>query len=125
MTEFGDSFTAETFTGTLSYMSPERIRGLKYSYSSDIWSLGIVLLTFSTGILPFPQSNGYWDMAESIQSGPNFPRQRNKKSYDLHVSTLENEQKFSNEFYEFIEAMVEIDPINREGMYQFIIYCIN
>ncbi len=28
--------------GTLCYMSPERIMGEDYSYSSDIWSLGLV-----------------------------------------------------------------------------------
>ena len=32
-----------TFLGTMIYMSPERIYGKKYSYSSDIWSLGLML----------------------------------------------------------------------------------
>lgn len=33
---------AKTFTGTLTYMSPERITETNYSYASDIWSLGMV-----------------------------------------------------------------------------------
>lgn len=33
---------AQTFTGTLAYMSPERIKDLDYSYPSDVWSLGMV-----------------------------------------------------------------------------------
>lgn len=33
---------AKTFTGTLTYMSPERITHKDYSYPSDIWSLGLV-----------------------------------------------------------------------------------
>ena len=28
---------AETFLGTLTYMSPERICGEEYSYSADVW----------------------------------------------------------------------------------------
>lgn len=33
---------AKTFTGTLTYMSPERIKDSNYSYPSDVWSLGMV-----------------------------------------------------------------------------------
>ena len=33
-----------TFVGTFKYMSPERIQSQPYSYASDIWSLGLVLL---------------------------------------------------------------------------------
>ncbi|KAK7270763.1 hypothetical protein RJT34_26165 [Clitoria ternatea] len=31
----------DTFVGTYNYMSPERISGSTYDYSSDIWSLGM------------------------------------------------------------------------------------
>ena len=34
---------AKTMGGTLYYMSPEVIQGEKYTYSCDIWSLGIIL----------------------------------------------------------------------------------
>jgi serine/threonine protein kinase len=30
-------------------MSPERIQGMQYGYSSDIWSLGIVLVELASG----------------------------------------------------------------------------
>ena len=33
-----------TFLGTFKYMSPERIRNNPYSYMSDIWSFGIVMI---------------------------------------------------------------------------------
>ena len=33
-------------------MSPERIQGLEYGYSSDIWSLGLVLLELASGQFP-------------------------------------------------------------------------
>lgn len=38
---------AQTFTGTLLYMSPERITETDYSYPSDVWSLGMVSRSFS------------------------------------------------------------------------------
>jgi len=36
----------KTFVGTMNYMSPERMSGEKYSFPSDIWSLGIILIEF-------------------------------------------------------------------------------
>lgn len=41
-----------TFVGTLSYMSPERIQGHQYGYPSDIWSLGLVILELASGHFP-------------------------------------------------------------------------
>ncbi|GFH25632.1 protein kinase domain-containing protein, partial [Haematococcus lacustris] len=29
--------------GTVTYMSPERIKGDQYSFDSDMWSLGLTL----------------------------------------------------------------------------------
>jgi serine/threonine protein kinase len=46
-----------TFTGTLCYMSPERLQSLDYSYPSDIWSLGVVVYEMATGEHPFPKTN--------------------------------------------------------------------
>lgn len=45
---------ANTFVGTSSYMSPERIQGAKYSVQSDVWSLGITLMELALGRFPFP-----------------------------------------------------------------------
>ena len=39
---------ANTFVGTLTYMSPERISGEAYSYASDLWSFGLSILVFRT-----------------------------------------------------------------------------
>lgn len=40
---------ADTFVGTSTYMSPERIQGLTYSIKSDIWSMGLMLLELASG----------------------------------------------------------------------------
>ncbi|WFD30663.1 mitogen-activated protein kinase kinase [Malassezia sp. CBS 17886] len=45
---------AGTFTGTSSYMAPERIQGLPYTITSDVWSLGISILELASNRFPFP-----------------------------------------------------------------------
>eukprot|EP01064_Diplonema_japonicum_P008279 TRINITY_DN15762_c0_g1_i1.p1 TRINITY_DN15762_c0_g1~~TRINITY_DN15762_c0_g1_i1.p1 ORF type:complete len:516 (+),score=90.78 TRINITY_DN15762_c0_g1_i1:46-1593(+) len=44
---------ANTFVGTLAYMSPERCRAEDYSFPSDIWSLGLVLFYLLTATPPY------------------------------------------------------------------------
>lgn len=58
---------ARTFVGTVTYMSPERINGDEYSYSSDVWSLGMMLLTTALGRLPFGTDKGYWGVLHCIR----------------------------------------------------------
>lgn len=48
---------ADTFVGTSTYMSPERIQGAKYSVKSDVWSLGITLMELALGHFPFPSAD--------------------------------------------------------------------
>jgi len=44
----------KTFTGTQSYMSPERIQGEDYHAVADIWSMGITLAELALGTHPYP-----------------------------------------------------------------------
>ncbi|WRT64198.1 uncharacterized protein IL334_001127 [Kwoniella shivajii] len=44
---------ANTFVGTSTYMSPERIQGAPYTIKSDVWSLGISLIELALGRFPF------------------------------------------------------------------------
>lgn len=61
---------AQTFTGTVLYMSPERITAQQYSYSSDIWSLGLCLVTLALGHFPLSTGLGYWGVVQAIQDSP-------------------------------------------------------
>lgn len=54
----------ETFVGTLTYMSPERMEGEKYAAVGDIWSLGIVLLELVTGKFPYKETKGFLEMLQ-------------------------------------------------------------
>lgn len=45
---------ANSFVGTRSYMSPERLQGANYSVLSDIWSFGLSLVEMAIGRYPIP-----------------------------------------------------------------------
>lgn len=46
-------FRTFTIIGTPHYMAPEVMQGKGYSFSVDIWSLGVLLYEFFCGHLPF------------------------------------------------------------------------
>ncbi|KAK6526356.1 MAP kinase kinase (MEK) [Orbilia ellipsospora] len=60
---------ADTFVGTSTYMSPERIQGGKYTVKSDVWSFGLTLMELALGRFPFGgDADGSGDKRAS--SGP-------------------------------------------------------
>ncbi|KAI8990304.1 kinase-like domain-containing protein [Pilobolus umbonatus] len=64
---------ADTFVGTSSYMSPERIMGSPYSVKSDVWSLGITLMELALGRFPFPSDGALFSIFELLQHIVNEP----------------------------------------------------
>ena len=66
---------AKTFVGTMTYMSPERMEGERYTYAGDIWSLGIMLIELVTGQFPYTETKGFLEMLEQIseEASPNVP----------------------------------------------------
>ncbi|KAK9471430.1 kinase-like domain-containing protein [Dipodascopsis tothii] len=64
---------ADTFVGTSTYMSPERIQGAAYSVKSDVWSLGLMLMELGLGHFPFekgPFSMSILDLLHQIVNEP-------------------------------------------------------
>jgi mitogen-activated protein kinase kinase 1 len=50
---------ANTFVGTLVYMSPERIQGAAYGAASDVWAVGLSLLELAIGRFPYADPAGH------------------------------------------------------------------
>ncbi|KAL3232880.1 Serine/threonine-protein kinase STE7 [Nakaseomyces bracarensis] len=65
---------ADTFVGTSTYMSPERIQGNKYTTKGDVWSLGLMLIELLTGDFPLGGHNdtpdGILDLLQRIVNEP-------------------------------------------------------
>lgn len=43
----------ETFVGTATHMSPERVLGEDYAFAADIWSLGLIVYELVSGSYPY------------------------------------------------------------------------
>lgn len=65
---------ADTFVGTSTYMSPERIQGNGYSIKGDVWSLGLMVIELITGEFPLgghnDTPNGILDLLQQIVNEP-------------------------------------------------------
>lgn len=56
-----------TVVGTTKYMAPERLRGLPYGRSSDVWSFGLVLLQCVTGKEPWSDVHSMVDLVITVE----------------------------------------------------------
>eukprot|EP01034_Spumella_vulgaris_P026599 gene26599-33202_t len=83
-----------TFVGTFKYMSPERIRNTPYSFMSDIWSLGIVLMECATGRYPFHEHKNCIEVAQNI----------------LDADIPELPKGFTPQFRQFLRQCMQKDP---------------
>ncbi|KAJ1554145.1 Dual specificity mitogen-activated protein kinase kinase dSOR1, partial [Cladochytrium tenue] len=98
--ETGSSL-AKTFTGTPSYLAPERIQsGSDYSVVSDVWSLGLTLIEICTARPPYAAAGGddpaaaaamfsMFDLMNLIQDqpAPQLPSGRFSEDFDDFVAT--------------------------------------
>ncbi|MCB2230929.1 protein kinase [bacterium] len=63
--------------GTVTYMSPEQVRGEKVDNRSDIFSFGILLYQMATGEMPFAGQTQVSTLAKILESQPEPPHVKN------------------------------------------------
>ncbi|GLT33217.1 hypothetical protein SLA2020_078210 [Shorea laevis] len=114
ITDFGISAGLEnsmamcaTFVGTVTYMSPERIRNEGYSYPADIWSLGLALFECGTGEFPYTATDGPVNLMLQILDDP---------------SPSPPKDKFSPEFCSFVDACLQKDAEARPTAEQLLVH---
>jgi len=109
LTDFGISREVQnslhkcrTECGTFTYMSPERIQGFEYSYPSDVWSLGLLLVESATGRYPYreKESGMQMELLAAILDRP--------------PPTLPDEM--STEFHDFIQRCLRKNPHERANV---------
>ncbi len=88
-----------TTLGSLSYMSPEQVKGEATDARSDIYSVGITLYEMVTGQRPFQAHSDYSIMAAHVKEVPRPP--------------IELQQALSPELNEIILMAIAKDPAQR------------
>ncbi|XP_018322657.1 dual specificity mitogen-activated protein kinase kinase dSOR1 [Agrilus planipennis] len=118
---------ANSFVGTRSYMSPERLQGTHYSVQSDIWSLGLSLVEMAIGMYPIPPPD-----AKTLANifGPNQDSDPSNSSngprpmaiFEL-LDYIVNEPPpklpagiFSDEFKDFVDQCLKKNPDERADL---------
>merc|ERR1712050_305730 len=96
--KLGDVGMCDTFVGTATHMSPERILGEDYSFAADIWSLGLCVYELASGTYPYG----------SVASFPVlFDNLCNKPEPRLAVG------RYSKELCDFVNRQLQRVPARR------------
>lgn len=97
---------AHTFCGTATYMAPERIDGQDYSYSSDVWSVGLSLMTIALGRMPIESKGGFWALLSNIRDAP--------------PPELPKDGHWSDDFRRFLARCLQHDPAKRATAFELL-----
>jgi tetratricopeptide (TPR) repeat protein len=96
-----------TTLGTVSYMSPEQVKGDEVDYRTDIWSLGVLIYEMLTGQFPF---KGDYEQAVvySIINEASEPLTSRRTGLPLELERIVNKAltKDKDERYQHIDEML-------------------
>ena len=117
-TNFG-SFSSQSFVGTNAYMSPERIQGVGYGMSSDIWSLGLSLLEMILGRFPFPRSSEERGSSTHGAGATEFSALSFMQLILHRNPDMPPRDSVSPEFYDLLIRTLQRDPAHRISSMDF------
>jgi len=131
---------ANSFVGTRSYMSPERLQGSQYSVASDLWSLGLSLLEMALGCYPIPPPDpahlahsfgpAFLEDPQNLVPSPRTPRtphtpqgmNKTMAIFEL-LEYIVNQppprlpgRVFSNEMRDFVDICLRKNPAERPDL---------
>jgi len=99
-----DNIDVDRSCGTMTYLSPERIRGGEaYGFPADIWALGLSFVFCALGKLPIDLTD-FWSIRKSINEG----------NVGLPAA------RFSSEAVSFVEACLSPDANSRPTAKQLL-----
>ncbi|XP_057300426.1 dual specificity mitogen-activated protein kinase kinase 1-like [Hydractinia symbiolongicarpus] len=132
---------ANSFVGTRSYMSPERLQGTHYSVRSDLWSLGLSLVELALGRYPIPcltTEDLIKIFVDPSSQGVVLPPGAKPPAGSAEVKSLAifelldyivNEeppklpsQYFSTEFCDFINQCLKKNPNDRADLKELLVH---
>uniref|UniRef100_A0A8D8FUA9 mitogen-activated protein kinase kinase n=5 Tax=Culex pipiens TaxID=7175 RepID=A0A8D8FUA9_CULPI len=120
---------ANSFVGTRSYMSPERLQGTHYSVQSDIWSLGLSLVEMAIGMYPIPPPDArtldliFQERPEDNSPGQNSLIEPKSMAIFELLDYIVNEpppklehNSFSDRFKDFVDRCLQKNPEERADL---------
>ena len=88
---------AKSIVGTPDYISPEMVLGIPHSFTTDYWSLGIIVYEMLTGMMPFHEDTEK-ETCKRVVKG-----------------IFEPLEGFSKEAVDFVDRLLVTDPKKRLG----------
>jgi serine/threonine protein kinase len=102
--------------GTLTYMSPEQVRGEELDSRGDLFSFGVVLYEMATGVLPFRGGNTDAITEAILNGAPESPARLNPaippKLEEIILKALERDRKFRYQSAD--EIRTDLQRLKRE-----------
>ncbi|CAG8444876.1 5583_t:CDS:2 [Ambispora gerdemannii] len=98
---------ASTFLGTSYYMAPERITGMPYRVSADVWSLGLTIMEVAQNRFPYPVLSPI-ELVAHIANAP--------------APELTNEYEWSEDLKSFLKFCLEKESLKRPTPKQMLLH---
>jgi len=106
--KLGDSLeVCDTFVGTATHMSPERVLGEDYSFAADIWSLGLCVYELASGAYPYGSIASFPVLFDNLCNKPE-PRLQDRQ----------DASRFTPQICNFVEHCLQRIPLKRKTAIQ-------